>query len=220
MNHKDKGKIMVDKNDFLRNIFHIYSSDKLSYDNLYRYIGIKEFENIFEHNQIFFTNPRDWTSTDKYEVYFENWWINENNLKIVYKQLEENINKTYERYGVVSDNAQFCNSVFSNMVACMGILQQEAYCYCVANSYYDNKMVEAYYKKYGRNLIIKFKPYFFKSISILSEGKFVPSGNGFLCADVFPMVYVDSIEEFISSIAGQSVDPNITIATLLDQGAF
>jgi len=211
---------MVDVNDFFRNIFNVYSDDKFSYENLYRYVGIKEFENIFEKNQIYFTNPKDWRSSDKFEVYFENWWMNDNNLKIVYEQLSNSINRSYAKLGLDLDSTQYRNAVFSSMAACMGVLQQDAYCYCVANTYREPKMIEEYHKKYKRNIIVKFKPYFFNKISLLSDGRFVPNGTGFLCADVFPMDYRESIEDFISALAGQQMNPNTIISMFLNRGAF
>ena len=38
---------------------------------------------------------------------------------------------------------------------------------------------------------------FFKKMSILSDGRCVPDGT-YLCADVMPMIYIESFDEFIN----------------------
>ena len=41
-------------------------------------------------------------------------------------------------------------------------MQQKSFCYCVADTYNERKMIDEYHTKYKRNIIIKFKDSFLR----------------------------------------------------------
>ena len=211
---------MIDKNDFLRNVVMAFHSFDYSYNQLYRYVDKKEFEDLFGNNEIIFTNPRNWKGTDSYETYFEEWWFSKERLLAAYRQTKKVIDWKHSHFDI--DNRQLYKSVFSQIVACIALLQQKSFCYCLADNYTDKRMVSEYHKKYGRNIIIKYKPYFFQTIATLKDIQFIPRGGPSLYADVFPMFYVDSFEQFIESTIKEDgrLDIDRFTKLFLELGAF
>lgn len=211
---------MVDKNDFLRNIVMAFSSPNYNYNQLYRYVDKKEFEKLFRDNEIIFTNPRNWKGTDYYETYFEEWWLSKKHLLAAYRQIKRAIDYKYNSLDI--DNRQLYNSFFSQIVACIALLQQKSFCYCLADNYIDRRMVSEYHEKYGRNIVIKYKPCFFQEIATLGEIEFVLPGIPSLYADIFPMYYIDSFEQFIASMIekGGRLNKDAFAKSFLDLGAF
>ena len=211
---------MVDKNDFLRNIIMAFSDPQYDFNQLYRYVGKDEFEKLFRDNEIVFTNPRNWRGTDCYETYFEEWWYSREHLVAAYKQIKKVIDYQNARFQI--DNRYLYKSIFSELVACIAFIQQKSFCYCMADRYTDVKMVMEYHRKYGRNIVIKYKPRFFEKIAILGNIKFIPQNVKSLYVDVFPMRYFSSMDHFLSSIISLNkyMSRNSFSKDILETGVF
>ena len=80
-------------------------------------------------------------------------------------------------------------------------------------------MMDEYHTKYKRNIIIKFKDGFFEKMSILPDGRYVPDGT-YLCADVMPMIYIESFDEFINEYICKSQILTEVAKNTFDYGAF
>ena len=100
--------------DLLRDIVEYYAPNGLSDRKkpFYRFVGQKEFENIFLNKQILFTNPVCWReqASDPLEVYFETIEADKEHLRNVLRRLREVEEIKNKRLGIgylPFDNANF-----------------------------------------------------------------------------------------------------------------
>ena len=114
---------------------------------------------------------------------------------------------------------QYIMSVFSSFIGAAALLQQMSFCYCVADRYTESKMIDEYHTKYKRNIIVKYKNDFYKKLSMLPGGEFVPSGT-YLYADVMPMIYIKSFDEFIVKYICKTQNVQDMAKNAFDYGAF
>lgn len=191
---------LKDEEYLKRNILSIYYKH---YDEgrtfpYYRFMGNMEFKTLFQEKKIYFTNPIEWKKSltgDKSENYLEDWYTDRNNILKAYRLIKQHCIKTQKQYCT----QQYIMSVFSSFIGGAALMQQKSFCYCVADTYNEPKMMDEYHTKYKRNIIIKFKDSFFKKMSILSDGRCVPDGT-YLCADVMPMIYIESLMNSLMNI--------------------
>lgn len=203
-----------------RNILAVYFNHQDKYVNLpyYRFMGQPEFYTLFQDKKLYFTNPVEWknsTTGDKNENYLEDWFTDESNITEAYRLLKQHCKNMQKQYCT----QQYIMSVYSNFIGAVAMLQQTSFCYCIANTYSDKKMIDEYHTKYGRNIIISFKNDFYKKLAVLSDGKFVPSGT-YLYADVMPMVYVQNFEKFIKEYICTCQPLNDIAKNAFDYGSF
>lgn len=208
--------------DLLHTIICVYFSHDPQNMNksYYRYVGQQELHNLLQKNEMYFTNPSSWmtSQSDPYETYFENWLADKNNLLYILREIRLRINKMYQRWQF--DNTTMINSVFSNYVAAIGLIQEPSYCYCVATTCSDRKMINEYHTKYGRNIIIKYVPDFYKKLAIYPYGDFVSPTMDYLYADVMPMRYEKSLDGFIDHVVKSGNRIGEIAKNVFDEGAF
>lgn len=209
---------LKDEEYLKRNILSVYDKhykDGKSFP-YYRFMGKIEFEMLFQEKKIYFTNPVEWKKSltgDKNENYLEDWYTDRNNILKAYQIIKQHCMET--QYC----SQQYIMTVFSNFVGAAALLQQISFCYCVANTYTDSKMIAEYHTKYKRNIIVKYKNDFYKKLSMLPGGEFVPSGT-YLYADVMPMIYIKSFDEFIVKYICKTQNVQDMAKNAFDYGAF
>lgn len=218
----EDGKVMQLKDEeyLKRNILSVYYKHYEGGKSFpyYRFIGRIEFETLFQWKKIYFTNPVEWKKSstgDKNENYLEDWYTDRNNILKAYQIIKQHCMEEMKQYCT----QQYIMSMFSKFIGAAALLQQVSFCYCVASTYTDCKMIDEYHTKYKRNIIVKFKNDFFKRLSILSDGKFVPAGT-YLYADVMPMVYVNSFDDFIKQCICKAQSLEDIAKNTFDYGAF
>lgn len=212
--------VLKDDEYMKRNILAVFFKHDSQYTNLpyYRFMGKKEFETLFFDKIMYFTDPAEWKKSstgDVNETYFEDWFTDKDNIAIAYRLIKEAAEKRQGKYCT----QQYIMGVYSDFVAAAALLQQRTFCYCVSNQYANKKMIEEYHKKYGRNFIIKFKKDFYKELSILDQGNFVPQGI-YLFADIMPMIYISSFEDYIKKYICESHSIGQVAENAFDYGAF
>lgn len=211
---------LKDEEYLKRNILSIYYKH---YDEgrtfpYYRFMGNIEFKTLFQEKKIYFTNPIEWKKSltgDKSENYLEDWYTDRNNILKAYRLIKQHCIKTQKQYCT----QQYIMSVYSNFIGGAALMQQKSFCYCVADTYNEPKMMDEYHTKYKRNIIIKFKDSFFKKMSILSDGRYAPDGT-YLYADIMPMIYIESFDEFINEYICKSQTLTEIAKNTFDYGAF
>lgn len=211
---------MKDEEYLKRNILAVYYKHEPQYTNLpyYRFMGQKELETLFFNKVMYFTDPVEWKKSstgDANETYYEDWFRDKDNIYKAYRLIKESSEKGLGQYCT----QQYIMGVYSDFVAAAALLQQRTFCYCVSNKYADAKMVQEYHKKYGRNFIIKYKNDFYKKLSILDQGNYVPMGI-YLFADIMPMVYINCFEDYIEKYICESHTLDQVAQNAFDFGAF
>lgn len=211
---------MKDEEYLKRNILAVYYKHEPQYTNLpyYRFMGQKELETLFFNKVMYFTDPVEWKKSstgDANETYYEDWFRDKDNIYKAYRLIKESSEKRLGQYCT----QQYIMGVYSDFVAAAALLQQRTFCYCVSNKYADAKMVQEYHKKYGRNFIIKYKNDFYKKLSILDQGNYVPMGI-YLFADIMPMVYINCFEDYIEKYICESHTLDQVAQNAFDFGAF
>ncbi len=212
--------VLKDEAYLERNILTVYYKHDSQYQNLpyYRYMGEKEFETLFLNKIIYFTDPIEWKNSntgDKNETFFEAWFRDKENIVKTYRLIKKKSEERQKQYC----SQQYILGLYSDFLAAAAMLQQEDFCYCVTREYANIKMIKEYHKKYGRNFIIKFKNDFYKKLSIYDGGDMVPWGN-YLFADIMPMTYINSFEDFIEKYICNSYKIDQVAKNAFDYGAF
>ncbi len=212
--------ILKDEEYLKRNILAVFYKHMSEHLNCsyYRFVGQQEFETLLKNNIIYFTNPVEWKKAntgDEKETYFEDWFFDRSNIEKAYNIIKKKVKEREKQYC----SHQSIMAVFSNFLGAVTLLQQNSFCYCVTDTFANNRMIEEYHSKYGRNIIIKFKNDFYRKMSILNKGDFAPHGT-YLYADVMPMVYVKDFDEFIEKYILGSYSSNEVAKNAFDYGAF
>ena len=206
--------------DLLRDIVEYYAPNGLSDRKkpFYRFVGQKEFENIFLNKQILFTNPVCWReqASDPLEVYFETIEADKEHLRNVLRRLREVEEIKNKRLGI--GYLPFDNAIFFNYVAAIAVIQQRSYVYCVADTIKDKMIFNEYFKNYGRNIIIKFAPDFYTKMAMM-KGSGVLSED-YLFADFMPMLYVKDMDEYIEKKLHNGITVQQVAGAYFDEGAF
>lgn len=181
----------MERDFFITNILNIYHNKKYNYDNLYRYVKIEELKSLIEDKQIRFTDATFWTATDKYETYFENWWLNKENFKKWLNAFIDINTKRYENVDVDYNN--ICMLMATSYINSITQLMPTSYCYCLSEDWVKSKA--EHHVKWEKNILIFLKKDFWKKLSMFNEK--VVFGGDYLYADIFPMHYIDSFESYV-----------------------
>lgn len=190
--------------DLLHNIINIFEIKDALYPKVYRYITMREAENLFDKHQIYFTKTSSWAanadkdSGDPLETFFENWWLDTSNLEKYIKALDECLSDQHKRFNLPYSLYNFVSEFACHLSKYMSI-QNETYSYCTAGEWNEPDMICEYHKRWNRNIILEFKKNFHHDIAVMHEP--VSLQEDVLCADVFKMSYVSDISEFIKSLS-------------------
>lgn len=198
--------------DLLHSIINIYEIKEGLYPTVYRYVTMREAENLFDKHQLYFTNTSSWASNatkdsgDSLETFFENWWLDTVNLEkyinVLYQhycEQQKYLNLPYNLDGFISEFSLHLSKYMS--------IQNDTYSYCTSGKWNEPAMIDEYHKKWKRNIIFEFKKKFHYDIAIMHEQ--IPLKGDVLCADVFKMSYVSSISEFIKILSHKTMDSNL-----------
>lgn len=179
-------------NDYtLTNIMNIYHDEQYEYGQLYRYVKVEEIKALISKKEIKFARPSFWAKVDKHENYFEEWWMNQNNLEEWLEYFIEMCEKHYAMSGIDVDEIwQKLAVVFIDKICCLNPM---SFCYCLTEDWKSSK--KEHNEKWEKDVLICYKKDFWEKISILNK-KICLSGD-YLFADIFPMYYIGDFEEYI-----------------------
>ena len=198
--------------DILHSIINVYEIKENLYPKVYRYVTMREAENLFNKHQLYFTNTSSWAinaikdSGDPMETFFENWWLDTANLKKYVNVLYQCHAEQLKRFNLPYDLNSFISEFSMHLSKYMSI-QNDTYSYCTAGSWNEPAMMDEYHGKWKRNIIFEYKKNFHHDIAVMHEQ--IPLQGDILCADVFKMSYVSSISEFIESLSQKALDSNL-----------
>lgn len=197
----------------LNQITNIYYVKDNLYPSVYRYVSMREAENLFNKHQLYFTQTSSWAknatadSGDPQETAFENWWLNPDNLNLYITTLCDYKRLELRRYGII-DSMQLLSSTVAKHICKYMTLQNDSYSYCLAGVWDNPLMINEYHRKWNRNVILKYKDDFPFNLSIINAPSLALSTDA-LCADYFKMYYVNSIEDYIIKLSHATMNKSL-----------
>lgn len=202
----------------LNTIIQVFGAEN-GYGHLYRFVKQSDFLDLFDKHQLFFTNPKIWTSNDKRETYFESCWGKDDNIRQLLNKLIDSL-KIFTPHGIKPQS--LISPIYASTLGIFAIMQKDVYCYCLSKDWRNYQMINEYYKHYNRKIVLCFRPDFYKRLAICPDVKSTLGGN-YLFADIFPVHYIAEFQDFIADVIRTIKTPQARdqlITKVLDIGVF
>ena len=186
-------------------ILKAYTDRRYHYPTMYRYIDMDEFDRIFLQRIISFTNPDCWRNTagDARECFFENWWNDDGNIKLLIQNLMISTKAKWDTPVANGNWKGLAYPVWQRYIKCLLSLLRNKNCLCLATDWTDQKMKENYHIRRNRNVVLEIASDFMAKLAPLPKEH--PQRHTHLYIDVFPMEYISDLNVFCERLCSPGI---------------